>query len=138
MFETITLYKNRITDSKVTELENGTYQVDIEFEVAKYRNDEKGKRYYGEKVGDTLSYKTAKMKKPILSVPLADYIDIGVFSEEDVDGDMKEKLLYLKKHKITEINNKLTLIVDEKPTEVGVDPYNKLIDSQSDDNRRKL
>ena len=119
-------------------MEDGTYQVDIEFEVAKYRNDEKGKRYYGEKVGDTLSYKTAKMKKPILSVPLADYIDIGIFSEEDVDGDMKEKMLYLKKHKITEINNKLTLIVDEKPTEVGVDPYNKLIDSQSEDNRKKL
>ena len=51
---------------------------------------------------------------------------------------MKEKMLYLKKHKITEINNKLTLIVDEKPTEVGVDPYNKLIDSQSEDNRKKL
>jgi ABC-2 type transport system permease protein len=51
---------------------------------------------------------------------------------------MKEKLLYLKKHKITSIDNKLTIIVDEKPIEVGVDPYNKLIDSQSDDNRRKL
>ena len=138
MFETITLYRNRVTNTKLTEFENGKYQVDIEFEVAKYRNDEKGKRYYGEKVGDTLSYKTAKMKKPILSVPLADYIDIGIFSEEDVDGDMKEKMLYLKKHKITEINNKLTLIVDEKPTEVGVDPYNKLIDSQSEDNRKKL
>ncbi len=138
MFETITLYKNRITNTKVTELENGTHQVDIEFEVAKYRNDEKGKRYYGEKVGDTLSYKTAKMKKPILSVPLADYIDIGIFAEEDVEGVMKEKLLYLKKHKITSINNKLTIIVDEKPIEVGVDPYNKLIDSQSDDNRKKI
>jgi ABC-2 type transport system permease protein len=138
MFETITLYKNRITNTKVTELENGTYQVDIEFEVAKYRNDEKGKRYYGEKVGDTLSYKTAKMKKPILSVPLADYIDIGIFAEEDVEGIMKEKLLYLKKHKVTSINNKLTIIVNEKPIEVGVDPYNKLIDSQSDDNRKKI
>jgi len=138
MFETITLYRNRVTNTKLTELENGKYQVDIEFEVAKYRNDKKGKRYYGEKVGDTLSYKTAKMKKPILSVPLADYIDIGIFAEEDVEGDMKEKLLYLKKHKITSINNKLTIIVDEKPIEVGVDPYNKLIDSQSDDNRRKL
>jgi ABC-2 type transport system permease protein len=48
------------------------------------------------------------------------------------------KLLYLKKHKITSINNKLTIIVDEKPIEVGVDPYNKLIDSQSDDNRKKI
>ena len=138
MFETITLYRNRILEAKSTELENGKYEVEIEFEVSKYRNDEKGKRYYGEKVGDTLSYKTEKMKKPILSVPLADYIDIGIFTEEEIDGKMKEKELYLKKHKITLINNKLTIIVDKKPTEVGVDPYNKLIDTQSDDNRRKL
>jgi len=138
MFETITLYRNRIIDAKTTELENGKYQVDIEFEVSKYRNDEKGKRYYGAKVGDTLSYKTDKMKKPILSVSLADYIDIGIFTEEEVEGEMKEKTLYLKKHKITTINNKLTIIVEEKPIEVGVDPYNKLIDTQSDDNRRKF
>ncbi|MDG2356836.1 MAG: M1 family aminopeptidase [Polaribacter sp.] len=138
MFETITLYRNRIVEAKTTELENGKYQVDIEFEVSKYRNNEKGKRYYGEKVGDTLTYKTDKMKKPILSVPLADYIDIGIFTEEEVDGEMKEKILYLKKHKITSINNKVTLIVDKKPVEVGVDPFNKLIDTQSEDNRRKL
>ena len=138
MFETITLYKNRIVEVKSTELENGKYQVDIEFEVSKYRNDEKGKKFYGEKVGDTLSYKTEKMSKPILSLPLADYIDLGIFSEEEIDGKKKEKPLYFKKHKITEIYNKITLIVDEKPTEVGIDPYNKLIDTKSDDNRRKL
>ncbi|MEE9408499.1 MAG: M1 family aminopeptidase [Polaribacter sp.] len=138
MFETITLYKNRIVDVKSTELENGKYQVDIEFEVSKYRNDKKGKRYYGEKVGDTLSYKTDKMKKAILSVPLVDYIDIGVFTVEEIDDKKQEKILYLNKHKITAINNKITIIVDEKPTEVGVDPFNKLIDTQSEDNRRKL
>jgi ABC-2 type transport system permease protein len=138
MFETITLYRNRIVAANTTELENGKYQVDIEFEVSKYRNDEKGKKYYGEKVGDTLSYKTDKMKKPILSVPLADYIDIGIFTDEEIDGKKKEVALYFKKHKITAINNKITIIVDKKPTEVGVDPYNKLIDTQSNDNRRKL
>ena len=138
MFETITLYRNRVLEAKTTALENGKYQVDIEFEVSKYRNDEKGKRYYGEKVGDTLSYKTEKMKKPILSVPLEDYIDIGVFAEEEVDGKKKEIELYLQKHRITEINNKITIIVDKKPVEVGVDPYNKLIDTQSEDNRIKL
>ena len=138
MFETITLYRNRILDAKSTELENGKYEVEIEFEVSKYRNDEKGKRYYGEQVGDTLTYKTDKMKKPILSVPLADYIDIGIFTEEEVDGEKKEKELYLKKYKITQINNKIKIIVDKKPVEVGVDPYNKLIDTQSEDNRRKL
>ncbi|MFK8061109.1 MAG: M1 family aminopeptidase, partial [Polaribacter sp.] len=138
MFETITLYKNRIVDVKSTQLENGKYQVDIEFEVSKYRNDEKGKKFYGEKVGDTLSYKNDKMSKPILSVPLADYIDIAVFTEEGIDGKKKEKQLYFKKHKITQIFNKITLIVNEKPLEVGVDPYNKLIDTQSEDNRRKI
>jgi ABC-2 type transport system permease protein len=138
MFETITLYKNRVMDAKVTELDNGKFQVDIDFEVAKYRNDEKGKRYFGEKIGDTISYKTDAMKKAILSVPLADYIDIGIFTEEEVDGEKKEVELYLKKHKITQINNKVSIIVDKKPTEVGVDPYNKLIDTQSEDNRRKI
>ena len=139
MFETITLYSNRIIDAKTTELENGKYQVDIEFEVSKYRNDENGRKYYGEKVGDTLTHKTDKMNKPILSVSLSDYIDIGIFANEQVDGkDGKEKVLYLQKHKITAINNKITIILNEKPLEVGVDPYNKLIDTQSDDNRRTL
>ena len=54
------------------------------------------------------------------------------------DKQKKEKQLYFKKHKITQIHNKITLIVDEKPTEVGIDPYNKLIDTKSDDNRRKF
>ena len=138
MFETVTLYRNRIVDVTSTELDNGKFEVEIEFNVSKYRNDEKGKRYYGEKVGDTISYKTDKMNKPILSVPLADYIDIGIFTEVEVDGEKNEIELYLKKHKITNINNKITIIVDEKPTEVGVDPYNKLIDTQSEDNRRRL
>lgn len=138
MFETITLYQNKIIDVKSTELENGKYQVDIEFEVAKYRNDEKGKKFYGEKVGDTLSYTPTNKKKPILSVKLEDYIDVGIFGEEEIDGKKKEVELYLKKHRITQINNKITIIVDKKPTEVGVDPYNKLIDTQSGDNRQKL
>ena len=138
MFETMTLYSNRIVDVSSKELDNGKYQVDIEFNVSKYRNNEQGRKYYGLKEGDTISYQTENMKKPELSVPLRDYIDIGVFTDEEVDGKKKEKELYLKKHKITSINNKITLIVDKKPNEVGVDPYNKLIDTNSEDNRREL
>ncbi|MGG8495525.1 ABC transporter permease/M1 family aminopeptidase [Tenacibaculum sp. TC6] len=138
MFETVTLYRNRIVDVSSKELGNGTYQVDIEFDVSKYRNDDNGKIYYGEQKGDTISYSDEKMKKPILSVPLNDYIDIGVFGEETVNGKKKEVELYLKKHKISQIHNKLSIIVNKKPVEVGVDPYNKLIDTKSDDNRRKL
>ena len=73
------------------------FEVEIEFEVSKYRNNDKGKRYYAEKIGDTLSYKTEEMKRPILSVQLNDYIDVGIFGENE-DGEEEE--LYLKKHKI--------------------------------------
>ncbi|PCH77827.1 MAG: hypothetical protein COB98_02315 [Flavobacteriaceae bacterium] len=137
MFTSITLYKNRIVDAELTELDNGKWQVDIEFNVSKYRNNEKGRRFYSDNKQDSISYKTEKMRKPMYSVPLRDYIEIGVFGEDDSD-DKKEVELYLKKLKITEINNKITLIFDQKPTEVGVDPYNKLIDTDSNDNRRKL
>ena len=138
MFETVTLYRNRVTDAKTTALENGKYEVEIQFEVSKYRNDDLGKRYYGEQVGDTISYLPANKKKPILSVPLKDYIDIAIFTEVEKEGEKEERVLYYKKHKITQINNTITIVVDQRPTEVGVDPYNKLIDTSSEDNRRKL
>nr|WP_321228066.1 M1 family aminopeptidase [uncultured Psychroserpens sp.] len=138
MFETITLYDNRILDVTSTEMDNGKYKVDIEFNVSKYRNDEKGKRYYSEPGRDSITYLVEGKKKPIVSVKLEDYVDIGIFTEDEIDGKKKERVLYLKKHKITQINNKISIIVDEKPTEVGVDPFNILIDTQSNDNRQKL
>ncbi|MFD1015212.1 ABC transporter permease/M1 family aminopeptidase [Winogradskyella rapida] len=138
MFETITLYDNSIKNVSSTALDNGQYKVDIEFEVSKYRNDEKGKQLFSEPGRDSISYVPEGRTKPILSLPLQDYIDVGVFTSHNVDGKMEEKQLYLKKHKITAIHNTISIIVDEKPTEVGVDPYNKLIDRNSVDNRQQL
>jgi len=138
MFETITLYKNRVVNVTSTKLDNGKYQVDFEFNVSKYRNNEKGKRYFSDNKKDSISYQSKKMKKPLYSLPLADYIDVAVFGEETKEGKKKETILYHKKHKITQINNHLTIVVDAEPKEVGIDPFNKLIDTNSNDNRRKL
>ncbi|WP_196888492.1 ABC transporter permease/M1 family aminopeptidase [Aureivirga sp. CE67] len=138
MFRTVTLYRNKIISVETEELENGKFKVDIEFEVAKSRYNDKGKVYYNLQEGDTLSYQKEGRKKPLYSAPLADYIEIGIFGEEEKDGKTKEKELYLKKHKITEIHNKVSIIVDEKPKEVGVDPYYKLIDRNSNDNRKDI
>ena len=137
MYETITLYSNNVVDAKYKQLDNGKYEVEIEFNVSKYRNDDLGKTYYNETEGDTLNYKTESMRKPIYSASLTDYIDIGVFGDKPEDSDEPEEL-YLKKHKVTAINNKLVIIVDKEPKEVGVDPYNKLIDTNSEDNRKQL
>ena len=133
MFETITLYENKIVSAESKELDGGKYQIDFEFMVSKYRNDEKKMVktfFYGDRDRDSIFYKSDDMEDSKYSVYLEDYIDIGVFNDDDEE-------LYMKKHKITSINNKLSIVLDEKPYEVGVNPYNKLIDVNSDDNRKK-
>ena len=137
MFETITLYDNKIEEASVEELEDGTFKVTMEALVSKYRTSPLGDEIYTDEANKGLEF-MHKEKDTVRSVPLQDYIEIGVFAEERVDGKKEEKVLYLKKLKFEDIQNEIELIVDEKPTSVGVDPYNKLIDRNSSDNRKKL
>ncbi len=137
MFETITLYNNRMDKVTSTKLPNGKYQVDIEFKVSKYRTSDKGKRIYEDENGNTLTEGTDK--KSLKSYPLNDFVEIGIFGEKKKKGSYEyDNELYLKKYRIDKISNKVSIIVDEKPIEVGVDPYNKLIDTDSNDNRRSI
>jgi len=46
----------------------------------------------------------------------------------------EEKPLYLKKERFTEDHRTFEIIVDQKPTVACIDPYNKLIDRNADDN----
>lgn len=130
MFETITLYNNKVTKTEMEELANGKYKVSIDYQARKYRTDEKGKRSYQDEGMDEF-FGLNEKQDTIRSLPLADYIEIGIFGEDD-------KELYLQKHKINSVFGKVEIIVDEVPEEVGIDPYNKLIDTQGDDNRKKL
>lgn len=140
LFETITLYDNYVDKAKVKKLDNGKYEVNIRAFVSKYRAGEKGERSYTDAVTksgvdvNTQIYKTDKALE-IKSLPLSDYVEVGIFAEHEKG---KEKVIYLKKVKISDIVNDFTIIVDEKPTEVGIDPYNKLIDTNSVDNRKKV
>ena len=114
--------KMKLLKASSTPLADGTYQVDIEFKVSKYEMGQDGNRSYG--------------KQPIVegeekSLPLTDYIELGVFG---VEGEE----LYLQKHHVTKITNNLRLIVNQKPLEVGLDPYRKLIDTSADRRRVKL
>lgn len=135
MFETITLYDNSVKDASFEILEDSTFEVKLDFYTAKYRTNEEGKREYTNASGDSLSLEVEGRRRPIQSLPLADWIDVGVFG---VDEEGKETVLYLKKHKISEIDNSITIKVDKKPTSAGIDPYNKLIDTDSNDNKRVL
>lgn len=132
MFETITLYDNRTNAATYKKLSNGKYEVTINALVAKYRADKKGKKIYEDQPGTKFTHKDGK--KTIESLPLADYIEVGVFGEKNAETG-KEKPLYLKKLKVSDIKNTFTIIVNEKPIEAGIDPYNKLIDRNTEDNR---
>ena len=47
-------------------------------------------------------------------------------------------LQYLTEQEITEIENNHSIMVSKKPIEVGIDPYYKLIDRKTSDNRKKV
>ena len=137
MFETITLYDNKVEKVEVKPLKNGKYQVDISFIVSKYRTSPKGTQIYKDAKGNTLTGKDDK--KEVKSYPLNDYVEVGIFGEKTLKGNHEyENELHNKKYLINKVNNKVSIIVDKKPVEVGVDPYNKLIDRDSNDNRKKV
>lgn len=134
LFETITLYDNWVEDARVTPLEDGRYQVDIGFIVSKYRSGEGGKRLFADENGTSLSHQSRRRKSPVRSLPLQDYIELGIFGTKAADGGREEEALYLQKHRITRIHNQATVIVDEPPAAIAVDPYYKLIDAEAGDN----
>ena len=69
---------------------------------------------------------------------LDDWIEVGVFARGPSGKERDEKVLYLERHHITTADPVITVTVDEAPYEAGFDPYNKLIDRVSSDNRRRV
>jgi ABC-2 type transport system permease protein len=118
MFETITLYENKAGKCSYTKTKEGKYLVKFNVESKKMKADSIGK---------------------MVNVPIADWIDIGVFgSKQDKDGKKTETELYLQKRKITKDKMEFEILIDEEPVKVGIDPYNKLIDRTPDNNTRSV
>ncbi len=135
MFETITLHDNRVEEASYTEIDSTNYEVNLTLQASKYRTGETGKRIFTNEAGDSLKVEIEDRRLPIKSLPLNDWIEVGIFG---TDANGEETVLYLEKHKFSDILNGFTITVDQKPTEAGIDPYNKLIDAISNDNRRAL
>ena len=69
---------------------------------------------------------------------LDDWIDVGVFGRAKSGEEADQPVLYMQRVHVTSGTPKLTVVVDEVPYEAGFDPYNKLIDRVSADNRKKV
>ena len=62
-------------------------------------------------------------------------LQVGAFNKNpDEAKPGEEPEIYFEKHRIDQQETVITLSLDEKPTHVGIDPYNKLVDRNSDDN----
>jgi ABC-2 type transport system permease protein len=136
LFKTVTLYDNNIRSANSTALEDGKFAVEIDFLIAKYNTTRAGKRNYQDASGQSLNYKSQDMEKPFYSLPLADYIEIGVLVEGA--GNEREGNYTVKRLKINKMLNSATIITEGKPIEVFIDPYRKLIDVNPADNSQKL
>jgi ABC-2 type transport system permease protein len=110
MFETITLFNNKAIGAVYEEVSPGEYDLTVDITAEKVR-------------ADSLGAET--------SIPLRDWIDVGVYSRNEKGED---SLVYLKKHLINTKSDKITVSVKSKPSRAGIDPLNKLIDKHADDN----
>lgn len=117
LFEKISFYDNRVETAGASRRPDGKYQVTLKLHAAKRYADGKGKETAGK---------------------LDDWIDVGVFARGPSGEERDEKVLYLKRHRITSASPTVTVVVDETPFEAGFDPYNKLIDRVSEDNRKRV
>lgn len=113
-FWKITLFDNRLVEATARKLADGKYEVTLKVHAGKVYVDDSGKE---------------TKAKP--DIP----IEIGVFAASP-GGGKDGKLLYLKKQLLDDGDSTITVVVDDKPAMAGVDPYNKLIDKVSNDNRR--
>ena len=116
MFETITLFENRVSTATYAKRPDGRYDVRLTLEAAKMRADSLGNE---------------------TPVKLGDWVDVGIFGPDKMDDtevcDASGDAL-LKKIRITKPRTVLTFVVDKQPAKAGLDPYHKLIDRHYMDN----
>ena len=118
LFEKITLYDMKATAATAKKRPDGKYDVSFTVEGRKLYADGKGKE---------------------TEAPLAEPFDVGAFAEEPgKKGYQRESVLLLDRRPLRSGAQVITLTVDRAPKFVGVDPFNKRIDRNSDDNLTRV
>jgi ABC-2 type transport system permease protein len=118
LFERITLVDVKTTAARAEKRADGRYDVTLEVEARKLYADGKGKE---------------------TEAPLDEPFDLGVFTAEPGKKDFKaESILLFERRPIRTGKQSITVTVDRLPKFAGVDPYNKRIDRNSDDNVRRV
>lgn len=114
LFEKITLVDAVAVSASATRRADGKYDVSLEVTARKLYADGKGVE---------------------TEAPLDEPFDIGVFTQPPGSpGFAPAAVLHLERHAIKSGRQTLKLVVDQRPAFAGIDPYNKRIDRNADDN----
>ncbi len=118
LFERITLLDLKTLSASAKPRADGQWVLTLEVEARKLYADGKGAE---------------------TEAPLDEAIDIGVFSAEPGKQDFKAgSVLMLERRPIKTGKQTLELVVATEPRFAGIDPYNKRIDRNSDDNLKAV
>ncbi|MEM9839534.1 MAG: M1 family aminopeptidase [Pseudomonadota bacterium] len=114
LFEKITLFDVDVTSATVSERSDGKFDVTIEVDATKLYADGAGVE---------------------TETPMSMELDIGLFTEHPRDvKDGTDHIASFERRTIVSGTQTFTVTVDEKPAYAGVDPYNKLVDRQPENN----
>ncbi|MES2521783.1 MAG: M1 family aminopeptidase [Gemmatimonadota bacterium] len=110
-FENVTLWDVQTERARVEPAGSGTYRVTLDVVAKKMRASSVGKE---------------------TEAPMDETVEIGLFpaSDEEALGAP----LHLQRYRIRSGKSTLTIIVPKEPGRAGIDPYNKLIDRNRNDN----
>jgi len=116
-FERIVLFDLSVTEAETRELEDGRFETVMTVEARLFEADGEGNE-----TEEAIDYE----------------IDIAAFSR-GLDGALEgtDHILHFARERINQNEMTFTFTTDIRPAWVGIDPYNKLIDRNSDDNLRR-
>lgn len=114
LMQKITIYDLKADEATVRKLPDGRYETTVTVDATKFYADGQGKE---------------------TKARLDDVIEIGLFTEKPGEGVFDRKnVLFLERRPIRSGTQQVRVITKAKPVWVGIDPYNKYIDLNSDDN----
>lgn len=114
LFQRITVYDLKVDSAVVRELDDGRFETTITVAAAKFYADGQGE--------ETES-------------PLSDRIEIGLFTGRPGSGEFAaSNVIAMERRPVRSGEQDIRFVTDRRPSWVGVDPYNKYVDRNSDDN----
>lgn len=118
LFEKITLYDLKTKSAAVKKRADGKFDVTVVVDAQKKYADGKGKE---------------------TNAALNETMEIGLFTAKPGDkGFAAKNVVLYQRRSIRSGENRFTFTVDKAPTFAGIDPYNTVIDRNSDDNTVKV